>query len=84
MADGEMIIKLSEEMARRVRAAAEAVGADPVVYAERLIDEALEPDHWAVVRERAAEYDRTGESLSVDEVFDHLQARVDELQAKRG
>ena len=76
MADG-FDIHLNEELARRLKAAAEAAGVDPAVYAHQLLDVAVEDD-FAEDDRRWAEYKRTGETVSLDEAirsFDEAIAR---------
>ena len=76
MADG-MDIHLSDGLARRLKAAAEAAGVDPVDYARQLLDVAIEDD-FAEDDRRWAEYQRTGETVSLEDAikaFDEAIAR---------
>lgn len=65
MADG-FDIHLNEEQARRLKAAAEAAGVDPTAYALGIIDQVIQDD-WAEDERRFAEYERTGEFISLQE-----------------
>lgn len=65
MADG-FDIHLNEEQARRLKAAAEAAGVDPTAYALELIALGTQED-WAEDERRFAEYERTGEFISLEE-----------------
>jgi len=78
MADG-FNIHLSEGLARRLRAAAEAVGIDPADYARQLLDGAVEGD-WAEDDRRWAEYQRTRETVSVEEAFAAFDAEVSRVR----
>ncbi|ATQ43029.1 hypothetical protein [Caulobacter mirabilis] len=83
MADGSLTIPLDELTAEQLKAAAEAAGETPEAYVRRAVARSLEED-WAEDLRRAAEYERTGESLSVDEAFDLLRTRIAERRAQRG
>ncbi|WP_395945050.1 hypothetical protein [Brevundimonas sp.] len=65
MADG-FDIHLNEDQARRLKAAAEAAGVDPTAYALELLDLGTQDD-WAEDERRFAEYERTGEFISLEE-----------------
>lgn len=80
MADGELILKLDDDTARRLKAAADAAGRPVADYAAGLISEGLE-DGWAETRRRLAEFDRTGESLSVQEALEHFDHSLRDRQA---
>jgi predicted transcriptional regulator len=75
MADGELTLKLDDETARRLQAAADAAGRPVADYAAGLIANGLE-DRWAESLRRLAEYDRTGESISVEEALAHFDDEV--------
>lgn len=83
MADGSLTISLDDETAEQLKAAAEAAGVSPEAYVRQAVVRRLEED-WAEDLRRAAEYERTGASLSVDEGFDLLRARIAEKRAQRG
>jgi predicted transcriptional regulator len=80
MADGELTLKLDDETARRLKEAADAAGRPVEAYARDLIAEGLAEDDWAEDVRIAAEYDRTGQSYSVEEALavfeDELKAQV--------
>ena len=75
MADGELTLKLDDETAGRLKAAAEAAGRPIEDYAAGLIAEGLE-DHWAMAGEALADYDRTGVSYSLEEGMAAFDAAV--------
>lgn len=74
MADGELTLKLDDETARRLRAAAEAAGLPMEDFVTRLISQRLEAtDDWVEDERIIEEMDRSGVSYSVAEgmaVFD--------------
>lgn len=82
MADGDLTLKLDDETVERLRAAADAVGRTVQDYAAGLISEGLEVD-WAEDLARIAEYDRTGESISVEEALDHFDRELEKRLAER-
>lgn len=75
MADGGLTLRIDEDLAERLRAAARDAGApDLELFAREALEFAArgvaEPGvDWARADESLAEHDRTGESYSVDEVF---------------
>ena len=79
MADGELTLKLDDDTARRLKAAADAAGRSVDEYARALIADGLD-DRWSESLRRLEEYDQTGESLSVQEALEHfdntLQGRL--------
>jgi predicted transcriptional regulator len=85
MADGELTLKLDDETARRLQAAAEAAGRPVGDYAADLIAVGLEPDDdWAEDVRIAEEVDRTGVSYSLEEAMAHFDEAVEaHLAAKR-
>jgi hypothetical protein len=83
MADGELTLKLDDETARRLQAAADAAGLPVDSYAAELLSGVLTPEDWTEDFERAAEYDRTGESLSVQEWAAAFRGAVEDEVAKR-
>lgn len=76
MADG-FDIHLDEDQARRLKAAAEAAGVDPTVYALELLELGVEDD-WSEDRRRYAEYERSGASISPEEWLGGLRDMIDE------
>ena len=66
MADGELILKLDDATAQRLRAAAEAAGRPVEAYAAELIAGGLDGD-WAESFRRLDEYDRNGEYMTLEE-----------------
>jgi predicted DNA-binding protein len=78
MADGELTLKLDDETARRLHAAAEAAGRPVGDYAAELIAEGLPlaEDDWAEDVRIAEEMDRTGISYSVEEADAHFRAAL--------
>jgi len=83
MADGELILKLDDETARRLRDAADAAGRPVSDYAASLIADQLLEHGWAEALDRLAEYDRTGESISVEEALQHFDATLRDRQPAR-
>ena len=80
MADGELILKLDDDTARRLQAAADAAGRSVADYAANLISESLD-DGWSESRRRLEEFDRTGESLSVQEALEHFDRTLQDRRA---
>lgn len=81
MADGELTLKLDEETARRLQEAADAAGRPAADYARDLIVDGLGgEDDWAEDVRIAAECDRTGDYVPLEEAlqeFEHdLKARL--------
>ncbi|MDP3746836.1 MAG: TraY domain-containing protein [Phenylobacterium sp.] len=76
MADGELTLKLDDETARRLQAAADAAGRSVGDYAAGLIAEGLDGDHWQGAREALAEFDRTGESFDAETTMAEFRASV--------
>ncbi|WP_340644041.1 hypothetical protein [Phenylobacterium sp.] len=75
MADGELTLKLDDDTVRRLKAAADAAGRAVEDYAQTLIADGLD-DRWSESLRRLEEYDRTGESLSVQEALEHFDNRL--------
>lgn len=74
MADGELTLRLSDETLRRLEAEAREAGRTAADVAAELVADALARD--ADVEEDLriiAEYERTGESYSVDEAMRHFR-----------
>ena len=83
MADGDVIVKLDEQTARRLSAAAASAGQSVDDYVRTMIVDMLDED-WAEDLKIAADYDQSGVSHSVEEglaVFDNAVAR--RFEAKR-
>jgi len=83
MADGELTLKLDDETARRLQAAADAAGRPVGDYAAGLIAEALPDLSWRESLRRLDEYDRTGESITVEEALAHFDSELAERLAAR-
>ncbi len=80
MADGELTLRLTDSVMRRLRAAADETGQSVEAYATAVIAEAL--DRYDDVAEDvriAEECERTGISYSVEESMAHFR---DELSAQ--
>jgi len=75
MADGEVILKLTDEMTQRLRAAAAAAGRPMGDYAAELVGVGLQHD-WVEALAALAEYDRTGVSYSLEEGMAAIDAAV--------
>lgn len=75
MADGGLKLELDEDLSIRLVAAAEGAGRPVTAYAAELIEDALDED-WHETKRRWAEYEVTRDSVSVDEAFDALEARL--------
>lgn len=74
MADGELTLKLDDETARRLKAAADAAGRSVDDYAAELISDGLGgDDDFAEDLRIAEEFDRTGASYSVEESVAHFR-----------
>jgi predicted DNA-binding protein len=85
MADGELTLKLDDETARRLQAAADAAGRPVGDYAAELIAEGLplDDDDWAEDVRIAEEVDRTGISYSVEEAMAVFDVAVERELARR-
>lgn len=82
MADGELILKLDDETARRLRAAAEAAGQPVEAFAAELIAGGLTGD-WGEALARLDEYDRTGEYMTLKEGAAVFRQTLEERLAGR-
>jgi len=76
MADGELTLKLDDDTARRLQAAADAAGRPVGDYAAALIVEGLGDDRWQGAREALAEFDRTGECFDAETTMAEFRASV--------
>lgn len=74
MADGSVTIKLDDETAGQLQAAADAAGQSPEVYAARAIALALEAERWAIADTRIEEYERTGVAEDAEVFVARLRA----------
>jgi hypothetical protein len=72
MADGGLKLELDENLSNRLIAAAEDAGRQVFDYAAELIDGALDDD-WSETERRWAEYEKAGESVSVEEAMTRLR-----------
>ena len=81
MADGGMTIEVDEALARRLRALADAAGAD----VDDLVRKAVESyvDDWSEDLARLAEYERTGEAFDADAVLEEFHGRIAKALAER-
>ena len=78
MADCGLKLELDENLSSRLTAPAEDAGRPVFDYAAELIDGTLDDD-WSTTERRWADYEKTGESVSVEEAMtrsrDGLKAR---------
>ena len=93
MADG-FDIHLNEEQAQRLKLVAEAAGVDPAVYAVQVVEEAIEaggsiglqeyPAHWVQEdEERWVEYERTGETVPLEDALRDFHAHLAKRLAEK-
>ncbi|MBS0297887.1 MAG: hypothetical protein JSR45_16385 [Proteobacteria bacterium] len=82
MADG-FHIELDSETTDLLKAAAEAAGVAPEAYAQTLLTTALSED-WAEDLARLAEYDRTGEYVTVEEAMANFDRALREAREAAG
>jgi len=82
MADGDVTVKFEGKMAQRLRAGAAAAGQTVQDYATGLIAEGLDAD-WAEDLDRIARYERSGESLSVEETLAFFDRELEKRLAER-
>ena len=83
MADGELTLKLDDATVRRLQAAADAVGQPIDSYAADVLAGAVSGEDWAEDYRRAAEYDRTGKYVSLEEALTEFRDAVDERLSKK-
>jgi predicted transcriptional regulator len=80
MADGEILVKLDDETARRLDAVARAAGQPVGVYVADLIADRLGEDRFAEAHAALEEYDRTGvgydAELEMAEFVSRVSARL--------
>lgn len=88
MADGsltaQLTLTLDDATLEHLRIAARMAGEAPDSYARRLLTEAVEAAYWAPALASIAEYERTGEAVSVEEAFEKVRARIAEKPAHQG
>jgi len=75
MADGDFKLELSEELGRRLKAAAEAAGLSAEAFASALIAQGL-GDDWAEASVSLADYDRTGAYVDAREALSRVRAEL--------
>ena len=83
MADGELTLRLDDETRRRLAILAHEAGVSVETYVLEIIADDLEHDGLAVSRLRLAEYDRTGQSISVEEAMAHFDRQLEIRLAER-
>ena len=83
MADGELRLRLDDETERRLAEAADEAGVSVEAYVLAMIAGDLGHDPLAVSRARLAEYDRTGESISVEEAMAHFDREIEAVLARK-
>jgi hypothetical protein len=76
MADGEFLVKLDDEMTRRLQAAAEASGQSVDGFLTGLIADRLEVNRFSEALAALEEYDRTGVSHDAATEMAAFRARV--------
>ncbi|ODT88812.1 hypothetical protein [Phenylobacterium sp. SCN 70-31] len=87
MADGEITLKLDDDMQRRLTEAADAARMSVEDYVRGIIREDLghdaASDILAESRRRLATYDRTGAYISVEEAMAHFNSELEARLAGR-
>ena len=83
MVDGELTLKLDEEMRRRLADLAGLTGVSVETYGLEIMADDLEHDGLAASRIRLAEYDRTGEYITVEEAMAHFDRAVEARLSER-
>lgn len=84
MAKVLVTIELDEDTAFQLQIGARTAGETSDAFAARIFAEAVEAAYWAPAQASIAEYERTGMSYSVEEVFADLRARLAEKQLQSG
>lgn len=82
MTKGSLTLDIDQDTAFRLEIAARTGGEEPDAFAARIFAEAVEAAYWAPAEASFAEYERTGVSYSVEEVFSALTARLGEKQGQ--
>lgn len=80
MADGGLILTLSDELAARLRVAAQTAGIDVETFAREHLEAAVAegPRHDTTeALRRLAEYDRTGEYIELEDWIRDFEAEVE-------
>lgn len=75
MADGELILKVDEGLAQRLRQAADAAGEPVETFALEVLEAAAERD-WSASITAIEEYERTGESVGLEEAIREFERIV--------
>lgn len=75
MADGSLIIRLDEATEARLKAAAEALGESTRDFVLRVVANVLDDD-WAEDMRIAEACDRDGQSISAEDAFANLDAKM--------
>lgn len=83
MADGELILKVDEGLAQRLRQAADAAGEPVEVYARHALEAFAEGEWPKAALASMAEYRRTGEYVGVEEAMDAFERKIEERLAAR-
>lgn len=86
MADGALTLTLDDATVARLAEAAALVGQTPEAYAADRLAETLSPTlahDWTEANARLAEYDRTGEYVTLEEWSAAFKADVEARLARR-
>ena len=75
MADGELILKVEEGLAQRLRQAADAAGEPVESFARQALEAVAERD-WSASIAAIEEYERTGESVGLEEAIKEFERLV--------
>ena len=76
MADGEILVKLDDEMARRLDAIARAAGRPVGAYVADLIADRLDEDRFTEAHAALDEYERTGVGYDAEAEMAEFVQRV--------
>jgi len=82
MADGGLNLSIDNDLAKRLRAAADAAGESVQDYAINALKAATD-DGWAETHASLAEYDRTGEYIDADVALANFRAELERRLAAR-
>ena len=86
MADGALTLILDDATAARLAEAAALAGQTPEAYAADRLAETLSPPlahDWTEANERLAEYDRTGEYVTLEDALASFHDEVEAALAAR-
>lgn len=83
MADGDLTLKLDEDTRKRLNQAADAAGVSMEDYVLGVIAEDLELEPLAVSRQRLADYDRTGDYITLEEAMAHFDSELEARLARK-